>query len=410
MSYTSSYAHKIRSDFPGLHQEINGHPLSFLDSAASAQKPRAMLDSLKDTYEHHYANIHRGVYHLSEIATRRFEEVRGKVATFIGAEHENTVIFTKGATESINLVAASLTKKHISHGDEIIISHMEHHANIVPWQVLCQRTGATLKVIPITDNGELDLTNLDQLISEKTKLLAITHMSNALGTITPIKELVAAAKKVGALTLVDACQSIVHVPVNVRDIDCDFLVFSAHKLYGPNGVGILYGKPGLLDTLDVYQTGGEMIDKVSFEGTTYNKAPLKFEAGTPAIAEVIAFGATLDYLNTVDYKLITQNEMALLEFATKEIQALKGFKIIGTAKHKACVLSFTHNQAHPSDIGMILDQCAVAVRTGHHCAQPLMDRLGLSATARISIAMYTTKEDIESAIKGLHKVNTLFGS
>lgn len=399
---------KIRSDFPCLDQMVNGKPLAFLDSAASAQKPQIVIDTLLQTYSKEYANIHRGVYYLSEISTRKFEEVRQKAADFLNAKSQDEIIFTKGATEGINLVANSYGSK-IKSGDEIIISEMEHHANIVPWQELCKRSGAILKVAKIHDDGALDFQHYKSLLSNKTKIVAMVHMSNALGTITPIKEVIEQAHNVGAVVLVDACQSIVHERIDVQDMDADFLVFSGHKLYGPNGTGVLYGKHNLLEEMPPYQTGGEMIDNVTFEETTFQKVPLRFEAGTPAIAEIIAFGAAVDYVLNFNYELVKEHENNLLKLLTDEINKVDGFEIIGTAKEKAGVVSFVHKEAHANDIGSILDQCGVAVRTGHHCAQPLMKRLGLSATARASLAMYNNEADVENFIAALHKVNKFFG-
>lgn len=397
----------IRSDFPCLHQMVNGHPLVFLDSAASAQKPKKVIDCLCEVYSSQYANIHRGIYYLSEIATRRFEETRGKVAQFINAL-ENEIIFTKGATESINLVAATYGEANIVAGDEIIISQMEHHANIVPWQQLAIRKKANLKIININDEGELDFEHYKSLLSNKTKIVAITYMSNALGSITPIKEIIRQAHNIGAMVMVDACQAIAHMAIDVKALDADFLAFSAHKLYGPNGVGVLYGKYQLLEAMPPYQMGGEMITSVSFQETLFQKPPLKFEAGTPAIAEVIAFGAAIDYLQSIDLANVHLYEKELLEFASAEISRLANYQIIGTAKNKAAVISFIHKTAHPQDIGAMLDQQGIAIRAGHHCAEPLMRRLGVSATARASIGIYTNQQDIAALINALKKVDKIF--
>lgn len=401
-------AAQIRDDFPCLNQHINGAPLVFLDTAASAQKPQTVLDSLQLAYSKEYANIHRGLYYLSDIATRKFEETRVKTANFIHAKTPNEIIFTKSATEAINLVAASYGRTFIKKGQEIIISSMEHHANIVPWQQLCLNTGAILRIAPITTQGDLDIDAYSALLSKKTALVAITAMSNSLGTITPIVDIIAKAHEVGAKVLVDASQAIVHLPVDVQELECDFLVFSAHKLYGPNGVGVLYGKYDLLESMPPYQTGGEMIQQVDFEMATFQAPPLRFEAGTPAICEVIAFGAALDYLNMIDLEHARKEEHKLLEYVTKEILHL-GFTIIGNSIHKAGLVSFNHPDAHANDIGIILDRCGVAIRAGHHCTQPLMKQLGISATARVSLGIYTTDTDIEALLKGLHKVNHLFG-
>jgi len=399
----------VRKLFPCLNQEIDGNPLAFLDSAASAQKPQVVLDTLQHVYSQEYANIHRGIYHLSELATRQFEEARQKIAKFINAQSADEIIFTKGATEAINLVAYSYGHHFLKEGDEIIISQMEHHANIVPWQQVALKIGVKIKVAPITDDGELDVDAFKAMLNKKTKIVAMVHMSNALGSIVPIKKVISEAHKVGAVVLVDACQSIVHKTIDVQELDADFLVFSGHKIYGPNGTGILYGKYHLLEKMPPYQTGGEMIDKVDFSGTTFRRPPFRFEAGTPVIAEVIAFGAAIDFVQSQNREAIASYEESLLQYMTDEINNLPGFTIIGTAKHKAGVVSFIHEQAHPHDIGTILDKCGVSVRAGHHCTQPLMKRLGIPATARASLAMYSNESDIKALIDGLHKVNKIFG-
>lgn len=399
----------IRKQFPCLNQEIDGNPLVFLDSAASAQKPIVVLDTLMRVYSKEYANIHRGIYHLSELATRQFEEARQKIAKFINAQSADEIIFTKGATEAINLVAHSYGSHFLKEGDEIIISEMEHHANIVPWQQIALTMGLKIKVTPITDEGELDFDAFKTMLNKKTKIVAMVHMSNALGSIVPIKKVIDEAHKVGAVVLVDACQSIAHKTIDVQELDADFLVFSGHKIYGPNGTGALYGKYHLLEKMPPYQTGGEMIDNVDFLGSTFRKPPFRFEAGTPVIAEVIAFGAAIDFVQSQNREAIAVHEESLLQYMTTEINNLSGFKIIGTAKHKAGVVSFTHEQAHPHDIGTILDKCGVSVRAGHHCTQPLMKRLGIPATARASLAMYNNESDIKALIDGLHKVNKFFG-
>lgn len=400
---------EIRREFPGLHQEIYGKPLAFLDTAASAQKPRCVLNALQNAYEKEYANIHRGVYYLSDIATRHFEAVRVKVKDFIHAESEKEIVFTKSATEAINLVAQSFGEWCVTEKHNIVISALEHHANIVPWQQLCKRTGATLRVIPVDSEGRLDCKKMDQLIDANTAIVAMTQQSNALGVITPIQEVIDHAHRVGAKVLVDACQSAVHRRVDVQALDCDFLVCAPHKLYGPTGVGILYGKYNLLEAMPPYQTGGEMIESVSFEETTFQKPPLRFEAGTPAIAEVIAFGAGLDFLMTLDWDGLMAHEASLLRYAAEQIEALGAYRIIGNVEEKAGVISFLHDTAHPNDIGAILDRCGVAIRAGHHCAQPLMERLGISATARMSLGVYTNNADIDALIDGLKKVNQMVG-
>lgn len=399
----------VRAQFPCLHQEVNGHPLVFLDSAASAQKPHAVLDALMHAYSHNYANVHRGVYSLSDRATQQFEAVREKVRAFINAASEKEIIFTRGATEGINLVAHSYGMTHLKEGDEILITALEHHANIVPWQEVAKRTGAKLRVAPILDSGALDEDAFFAMMNERTKMVAITHMSNALGTILPVERIIKAAHKVGAVVLIDACQSAVHDVLDVQRLDCDFLVFSGHKLYAPNGTGVLYGKYDLLESMPPYQMGGEMITNVTFEKSDFQAPPLRFEAGTPVIAEVIAFGAALDYLSTFDRPAIASHELHLAETAREMIRGMSGFRIIGEAPHRGAIVSFTHAHAHANDIGFVLDKCGVAVRTGHHCAQPLMARLGVPATARASFAMYNTSEDVEAFARGLHKVQKMFG-
>lgn len=407
---TAHFDHNaIRQEFPGLNQDVHGHPLVFLDTAASSQKPRCVLNALHESYEKEYANIHRGVYYLSDIATRKFEATRKKVATFIGARTDKEIIFTKSATEAINLVAYSFGETHIHKHHNIVISELEHHANIVPWQMLAKKSGAELRIIPIYDDGQLNLEVASELIDNNTALVSITHLSNALGVMTPIETIIARARKVGAKVLVDACQSVVHQRINVQELDCDFLVFSAHKLYGPAGVGVLYGKFDILCEMPPYQTGGEMIQEVSFSGTTFQPPPLRFEAGTPAISEVIAFGAAIDFLSALDWEALKNHEQKLLAYTQDQISALEGYRIIGQAPQKASVISFLHDTAHPNDIGAILDRLGIAIRTGHHCAQPLMKRLGISATARASFGIYTNKEDVDALIAGLKKVHEMMG-
>lgn len=403
--------HKVRCDFPVLGQQVHGKPLAFLDSAASAQKPDAVLKHLHTVYSEDYANIHRGLYALSERSTEAFETTRSKVARFLNAASEKEIVFTKGATEGINLVAHSYGLQHLKPGDEILLSQMEHHANIVPWQQVAKKTGASIEVVPIFDNGELDMEAFASKLNERTKIVSMLQTSNALGTELPMQEIISQAHQVGAVVLVDACQSIVHQPIDVRALDADFLVFSGHKLYGPNGTGVLYGKYHLLEQMTPYQTGGEMIENVDFEqGTTFQEPPLRFEAGTPVIAEVIALGTAIDYIRSFDREAVHQHEKALMQKATQAIRNLPGFRIVGEARNKAAIVSFIHTEAHPNDIGAILDQCGVAVRAGHHCAMPLMKRLGLPATVRASFAMYNTEEDVELLIAGLQKVNKLFGA
>ena len=402
---------KIRSDFPCLHQRIyDDKPLVFLDTAASAQKPKKVIDKLYEVYSKEYANIHRGVYYLSNIATQNFETSRTKTAKFLNAKSSDEIIFTKSATESINLVASAFANKFITEDrNEIVITAMEHHANIIPWQELCKKTNAKLQIIEANDKGELILDNLEEIISEKTLLLAVGYISNAIGTINPIEHLTQTAHKFGAKILIDAAQGVVHIPIDLQKIDCDFLVFSGHKLYGPNGVGILYGKYDLLEEMDIYQTGGEMVVDVTFFESFYQKPPLKFEAGTPLIAEVIAFASVIDYLEAIDFKQALAYEDEIYQYMQSEIRKVQAFKIIGDNDHKAGSISFIHENAHPNDIGMILDKCGVAIRTGHHCAFPLIRSFGLEATARASVGVYTNYQDIEIFIDALHKVNKFFG-
>ena len=402
-------AEKIREDFPCFKQEMNGKPLVFLDSAASAQKPQIVIDTLTNIYEKEYANIHRGVYSLSNALTERFEETRKKVMNFIGAKSKNEIVFVRGATEAINLVAHSYGRAFFKKGDEIIISELEHHANIVPWQILRDELGIVLKVISINEKGELNLDEYEKTLNEKTAFVAITHVSNVLGTINPIKQITDKAHAVGAKVLIDGCQAAPHLQINVQNIDCDFYVFSGHKIYAPSGVGVLYGKEDLLNSMPPYQTGGEMIESVSFEKTTFQKAPLRFEAGTPAIAEVIAMGTAIDYLNNIDRVAAIKHERDLLRYLMLIMSEVPNIKMHGLASFKTGVLSFTHANAHATDVGMILDQEGVAVRTGYHCAEPLIKALGVSGIVRVSLGIYSTRKDIDALLRGLHKVNKLFG-
>lgn len=402
-------AYDIRKDFPCLDQTVYDKPFVFLDTAASAQKPNAVIDRMTQFYQKEYANIHRGLYYLSNNATQHFEEVREQAARFLNAKHSNEIVFVRGATEGINLVAQSYGTSQLKEGDEIIISTLEHHANIVPWQMLRDKIGITLKIIPINDAGEILFEAYQKLLTPRTKLVALNHMSNALGSITPVKDYIQAAHDIGAIVLIDGCQSAVHLDVDVQALDADFYVFSGHKLYGPSGIGVLYGKETLLNAMPPYHGGGEMIDQVTFEHTTYREAPLRFEAGTPAIANVIGLGAAFNYLAALDRDAITAHEKTLLDYATEAINALPGFTLIGTAAQKAGVISFIHQEAHPNDIGTILDHSGIAIRTGHHCAQPLLQRLNVTATARMSLGIYNVKEDIDAFIDGLKKVNKMFG-
>ncbi|MSO13736.1 aminotransferase class V-fold PLP-dependent enzyme [Rickettsiales endosymbiont of Trichoplax sp. H2] len=394
----------IRKDFPFFNQK---DCITFLDSAASSQKPKCVIDKLLEFYSYNYANIHRGIYNLSSKATENFEKVRTNVAKFINSSSDKKIVFTKSATEGINLVAHSFGKKFINKGDEILISTMEHHSNIVPWQQLCKEKKAKLTVIPIKKTGDLDFIELEKIISTKVKIIAVTQMSNVFGSVVDIKKVVKIAKKYGAKVLIDACQSIAHMKIDVTDLDCDFLVFSSHKLYGPTGVGILYGKYDLLDYMDVYQTGGSMIEDVSFEKTTFLKSPHKFEAGTPQIAEVIAFGEAIDYLNSINLEKYWKEEEEIAKYIKTEIKKLDNFNIF-EANQDTSIISITHKKAHHSDIGEILNKCNVAIRTGHHCAKPLMDYLKIPGTARISLGIYNNYEDAETLITALNKFNKLF--
>ncbi|HQZ87792.1 MAG TPA: cysteine desulfurase [Gammaproteobacteria bacterium] len=407
---SNTTVHNIRADFPILQKTIHGHPLVYLDNAATTQKPQCVLDALNQYYSGMNANIHRGVHQLSTIATQAFENARASVQKFINAKHAKECIFVRGATEAINLVAASFGGKFVNSGDEILISAMEHHSNIVPWQMLCQTKGAHLKIIPMNKQGELNLETIGQLFNKKTKLLAITHASNALGTRNPLSEIIQSAHAHHVPVLVDGAQSAPHLKIDVQALDCDFFTFSSHKTYGPTGVGVLYGKTHLLEAMPPYQGGGEMILQVNFEKSTYNEIPFKFEAGTPAIAEVIAFGNALEYLERLGWDFITKHEKTLLQDATEKLSAFPGLKIIGTAKEKVGVISFTLDGVHPHDIGSILDQFGIAIRTGHHCAMPIMNFFNVPATARASFGIYNTIDDIDKLISGLHEVRRIFPS
>ncbi len=403
-----------RSHFPALSKAMNGKPLAFLDSAASAQKPQCVIDAMNDVLTGGYSNIHRGLYEISQNLTQSFEDVRKKIAQFIGAQSEKNIVFTRNATEGINLVAQSWGRSSLKAGDEIIITEMEHHANIVPWQILAEQIGVVVKIVPVTGDGVLDLDAFESLLSDKTKLVSFVEISNALGTINPVADIVQMVRKFNAdiRILVDGSQGVVHRAVDVTAMDVDFYVFTGHKLYAPSGIGVLYGKYAVLDSMPPYQGGGDMIERVSFvTGTVYRGAPYKFEAGTPAIVEVIGLGAAVDYLVDNSMDKIAAHEAELLAYATEAIQGVDSLTLHGTADltQKAGIFSFTMENAHPSDIGMVLDQCGVAVRTGHHCAMPLMEKLGLNATARASLAMYSEQSDVDALINGLNKVNELFG-
>lgn len=395
---------KIREKFPILHQEVNGKPLIYFDNAATTQKPLSVIEALSHYYKTDNSNIHRGAHTLADRATRYYENTRTLLKSFLNSREVEEIIFTKGTTESINLIAATFGRKFIHAGDEIIISAMEHHANIVPWQMLCEEKGALLKIIPITESGELDMEAFASLLSSKTKLVSIVHVSNTLGTINPVAEIIEKAHAVGAKVLLDGAQSTSHLEIDVQALDCDFLVFSAHKLYGPTGLGVMYGKREILDNMPPYQGGGEMIKEVTFEKTTYNELPFKFEAGTPNIGDVIAFGKALEFINTHGKNAIKTHEDDLLAYASIELSKINGFVPVGTAKNKISVISFNINGMHPFDVGMMLDANGIAVRTGHHCTQPLMQRLGIEGTVRASFSVYNTKSEIDSLIASVSKI------
>lgn len=398
-----------RADFPALHQNVHGVPLVFLDNAASAQKPKQVLETLTRLYSNDYANVHRGVHTLSQRATDAFERARETVRRFINAKSSDEVIFTRGATESINLVAYSWGRTFLKSGDEVLITELEHHANIVPWQILEKEIGIILKPVRIEDNGDVLIENIKAAISPRTKLISVAHVSNALGTILPVEEIIAHAKSKNIPVLLDGCQAISHLRVDVQALGCDFYVFSSHKLYGPTGVGVLWGKKELLNKMPPYQTGGDMIEIVSFKGTTFKNAPHRFEAGTPAIAEVVGLGSAIEYISTIGIERIAAYENELLEYATAQLSCINSLKIIGTAPNKASIISFVMENAHPHDIGTILDSHGIAVRAGHHCAQPLMERLGVVATTRASFAFYNTFAEVDALVSGIKKVQEIFG-
>lgn len=399
---------QIRADFPILGSEVRGKPLTYLDSGATAQKPSAVIDAIDRYYRSENANIHRGLHYLSEKATDAYESARAKVAKFLGAPDPDEVIFLRGATEGINLVAHGFIETVLKPGDEILISHMEHHANIVPWQIAAEKTGAVLKVIPVTEAGELDLEAFEKLISEKTKLLSIVHVSNALGTINPVELLIEKAHALRVPVLLDGCQSVPHARVNLSELDCDFFVFSGHKLFGPTGIGALWGKREWLEKFPPYQSGGDMIERVDFEGTTYKPIPSKFEAGTPHISGVIGLAAAVDYVEALDREGALAHETALLEAATQALLEVENLRVIGTAPNKASILSFAIDGVHPHDIGTFLDADGVAIRAGHHCTQPLLKRYGLPATARASFAFYNNFDDVERLASAVKKMQRFF--
>lgn len=394
---------RIRADFPILKREVNGRPLVYLDNGATTQKPQQVIDTILNYYVDMNSNVHRGVHYLSQISTDAFENTRRKVQKFIHAEHEHEVIITKGTTEGINMIAQCYGKAFIHEGDEIIISAMEHHSNIVPWQMLCEERGAVLRVIPMNAQGELDMEAYRSLLSPKTKIVSVTYVSNALGTINPVREIIEAAHAQNVPVLLDAAQAVQHMKIDVQELDVDFLLFSGHKMYGPTGVGVLYGKEKWLNAIPPYQGGGDMIKEVTFEKTTYNELPFKFEAGTPNIEAGIALAAAVDYLEEIGLDTIKQYEDELLAYATDQLTQIEGLKIIGTAAEKSSVVSFVVEGVHPYDVGVILDKLGIAVRTGHHCAQPVMDQFHIPGTVRASLAMYNTKEEVDALVAGVKR-------
>jgi len=405
---TTFNVNKIRNDFPILKQQVNGCPLVYLDNGATSQKPQSVIDAIVNYYSTTNSNVHRGVHTMSQQATDGYEGARAKVRQFINASDDREIIFTRNTTEGINLVAHSYGRQNIGPGDDIIVSNMEHHSNIVPWQMLCEETGANLRVVPIDDAGELLMDEYEKMLSSRTKLVSITHVSNALGTILPAALIARMAHAHGAPVLFDGAQAVPHMPVDVQELDCDFYVFSGHKLFGPTGIGILYGKAEYLEAMPPFLGGGEMIKSVTFEKTIYNDLPYKFEGGTPDIAGAIGLGAAIDYVNDLGFDQITAHEDELLRYGTDALSTIEGLKIIGTAEHKAGILSFVMDLAHPHDIGTILDEQGIAIRTGHHCAQPVMQRFQIPATARASLAFYNTKEDIDALVKGIDRVIEVF--
>ncbi len=399
----------VRADFPILSRAMHDKPLAFLDSAASAQKPRQVIDAVSDVYEREYANVHRGLYQISEAVTARYEGTRDIIRDFIGAAHSHEIIFTRNATESINLIAYSFGRNFLKEGDEVVITELEHHANIVPWQMLRDEKGIVLKVAPITDDGELIMSAFEDLLGPKTKLVAVAQMSNVLGTILPIEDIIHRAHAVGAKVLIDGCQAVTHFPVDVQALGCDFYVFSGHKLYGPSGIGVLYGREELLNAMPPFMGGGDMISSVTFEKSTWAKLPHKFEAGTPAIAQAIGLGAAIEYVNGLGLDAIGAHEQDLLNYATQQLSSVDGLRIIGTAPNKASVISFMLDYAHPHDIATIIDRAGVAVRAGHHCAQPLMQRMDVPATTRASLGLYNNRADIDALVRALGEVQEFFG-
>jgi cysteine desulfurase/selenocysteine lyase len=399
---------RIRHDFPALQGKVHGKPLVYLDNAATSQKPQAVIDSIARYYQSENSNVHRGVHFLSELATQAYETARSRVRQLLNAAHDREIIFTRGTTEGINLVAGTYGRSRVKAGDEILISAMEHHSNIVPWQMLCEEKGAVLRVIPMNDAGELLLDEYERLLSERTRLVAVVYVSNALGTVNPVKPMIALAHRRGVPVLLDGAQAAPHIPVDVQDLDCDFFALSGHKLFGPTGIGILYGKADLLEAMPPYQGGGDMISAVTFEKTLYNVLPYKFEAGTPHISGAIGLAAAIEYVERIGLNRIAAYEAQLLAYGTELLSAIPGLRIIGTAKEKAGVLSFVLEGVHAHDIGTILDHEGIAIRAGHHCAMPVMKRFGLPATARASLAFYNTREELDRLAKGIHRVSEVF--
>lgn len=399
---------KIRNDFPILSKEVYGRPLVYFDNAATTQKPLSVINRIEEYYRSENSNIHRGVHFLSEKATMEYEKSRKIIQSFINAKSDKEIVFTRGTTESINLVASSYGRKFLKEGDEVLISHMEHHSNIVPWQLICEEKGAKLKVIPINDKGEIVYEEFDKLLNEKTKILSLVHISNSLGTINPIKQMIQRAKEYNTTVIIDAAQSIQHLPIDVQDLDCDFLAFSGHKIYGPTGIGVLYGKAELLDAMPPYQGGGDMIRTVSFEKTLYNDLPYKFEAGTPNIAGGIVLGAAIKYFQAVGWETVQLQESELLNYAQKLLKEIPEVKIIGNADHKASLVSFVIKNIHPHDVGTLADQDGIAIRTGHHCTEPVMKRFCVPATSRASFAFYNKKEEIDVLAESIKKIIKMF--
>ncbi len=400
---------EIRKDFPILSLRVHGKPLVYIDNAASTQKPGAVIDTIQEYYLTENSNVHRGVHYLSEVATKKYENARVKAQKFLNAASEREMIFVRGTTEAINLVAATFGRQTLKEGDEVLITGLEHHSNIVPWQMICEEKNAKLRVVPIDDRGDVVLEEYERLLSGKVKIAAFSHVSNALGTVNPVKQMIEMAHRHGVPVLIDGAQAVPHLKVDVRDLDADFYVFSSHKVFGPTGLGVLYGKARLLESMPPYQGGGDMIKSVTFEKTIFNDIPYKFEAGTPHIAGAIGLGAALDYLDVLDWQSVRQYEQALLQWMTEMLSGIEGLRVIGTAQEKVGVVSFVLNGIHPHDIGTILDQEGIAIRTGHHCAQPVMERYGIPATARASIALYNTQEEVNALVQGIQKVKKVFG-